>query len=535
MRRKLYRYERLPFFTGYTLYSIFASSLRKVGNNDYYYNLYWSTEALYAILALLALNEVFRRLHRFEYQDYRWFQFLLPLTSTLIVGFAIWAMFYSPLTHIPRVVSAVFWFDLGVHTLEAAIPLLFLLLRPIFSPPKSPYDLGILWGFAISASITIVVDATRSTFGQGYEKLFRYGPPVGYAFATLIWLRAFYRPPDWKPASKETIDSMLAIMTRTQRALRRLLKDLGLRTALLLIKRRQSGTLILTNFRFSEQTRMVSVHRVPMCVNTCRSTTEGHYPTIMFKPVLLRVVLEIFALFALRAVLGKAMKRGRRSVDEVIEPLRKVDEVIVSEVFDQNKERAMGFWKVRIPRSSTEVAARVSDADYLKQLSLDIHATPSEATALKAGLTEKLVFFWHIDLSMRGDQRGRLDLVREIIRRMLHNAQVVREWGSTEAFFMNELRADDTLYDQKQLARVLRLRKCALKVNICSRLLLAKLSMLMLTPFDKTRFLPMPSVAGLRKLAGIDLLDAYGELREAALELGKEYGQEYAGSLAAAM
>jgi hypothetical protein len=35
----------------------------------------------------------------------------------------------------------------------------------------------------------------RFELGRNYEALFRYGPPVGYIIATLIWLHAFvYRP-----------------------------------------------------------------------------------------------------------------------------------------------------------------------------------------------------------------------------------------------------------------------------------------------------------------------------------------------------
>ena len=57
----------------------------------------------------------------------------------------------------------------------------------------------------------------------------------------------------------------------------------------------------------------------------------------------------------------------------------------------------------------------------------------------------------------------------------------------------------------------------------------------MIWRFDRTRFLPIPSVAGFRKIAGIDLVEAYEQLKEAALDLAKEYGKEYASDLAAAL
>jgi hypothetical protein len=547
-QRKLYRPRRFPFFTAYTLYSIVATTLRKVVTNGAksYYALYWSTEVIYGVLALLALNDVFRRLHRLDYKDHRWFRLLLPITGLFIVIAAVWEAFHNPPTHgnVPRIVSAIFWFDLGVHGLEASIPLLFLLLKPFFLPPKSKYDLGVLWGFGVSALVTIVVDAARSSLGQQYEGWFRYAPPVGYALATIIWLRAFYQRPDWKPASEETVDALLAFMLRTENAFKEILKDLGLRRE---IQASRSLSPIKSleniNFLFSEQNKQVAPIPLPLCINNpgVLSNRRGDQGNMLKHSLVLTICTECVSLLGLRALFIWATEQRDRGVDEVIEPLRKVEEIEVRELFDPQSERTVGLWKFKVSRPAEDVVERMSDDRYLEELADRIKATPAEQEAIRSELTKKLVNFWSIDVCTRREQRGRLDLAREYVRRMEHNAGILGQWGNTEAFYLNECNEEDSDFKveapeiERQSEKILRLRKSALKVSTSSRLVLGRMFFLMLIRFDKTRFLPVPSVAALRKIGSTDLVKAYEELKEAALDLAKEYGEEYASSLAAAM
>lgn len=205
IRRKLY--SQLPFFSTYITFAPAATLLRLFLRNEVtlYFWLYWTTEAAYAVLALSALNEVFRRLYELEYKDHRWFKFLIPATTVILLSIALWGAVYHPLLHgrVLFVVRCIFWFDLGVHWLEAGILLLLVVLTVYFALPRSRYDFGILTGFAVSACVTLVTDLARSQLGPRYESWFQYGPPIGYLLAAIIWLYAFWRPPAPPPGKPD--------------------------------------------------------------------------------------------------------------------------------------------------------------------------------------------------------------------------------------------------------------------------------------------------------------------------------------------
>ncbi|HEY6251594.1 MAG TPA: hypothetical protein VI685_16675 [Candidatus Angelobacter sp.] len=235
-RRKLHR--EFMFFFIYVLYSAIVGVLREtvVGQPFLYFWLYWITEAVYGILALLVLREVFHRIFALPYAMYRWFRFLLPITVLLILSISMWEMMYRPLGNgaAGRLVSAIYWFDLGVHALEGTILLLILGLTLVFPVAWRQYELGILTGFGIYACVSMLADLLRFVGGSNYEIFFRYGPPIAYVLATLIWLHAFIRPSQGSPRAQMDLDEMQAVVRRSRELMEKIEKALGLRRQALL-------------------------------------------------------------------------------------------------------------------------------------------------------------------------------------------------------------------------------------------------------------------------------------------------------------
>jgi hypothetical protein len=60
-------------------------------------------------------------------------------------------------------------------------------------PPWGRYRAGVLIGFGIAALATVLADVARSNLGASFESIFRYAPAVAYIYASVMWLRAFYR------------------------------------------------------------------------------------------------------------------------------------------------------------------------------------------------------------------------------------------------------------------------------------------------------------------------------------------------------
>src|SRR5215469_15130786 len=231
LRRKLYR--EFPLFFTYVVYSAVGGALREtaIHHQFLYFWLYWISEALYGILALLVLREAFYRVFALPHAAYRWFRFLLPIIVLLILSLSMWEMAQHPLGTgtAGRMVSAIYWFDFGVHALEGAILLLVLALTLMFPVAWRRYEFGILTGYGISACVTMLADLLRFALGSRYETFFRYGPPIAYVLATLIWLHAFLVPPENPPRAQMGLDEMLGIMRRSREWLEWIKRVFGFR------------------------------------------------------------------------------------------------------------------------------------------------------------------------------------------------------------------------------------------------------------------------------------------------------------------
>src|SRR5713101_5180100 len=84
LKRRLY--ADFPCFFIYLSCSTVMTIIRLAFRSEYVtvYKIFWATEAIYAILALAALNEVFRRVFRAFYLFW-WFRPVFPATVTVLV------------------------------------------------------------------------------------------------------------------------------------------------------------------------------------------------------------------------------------------------------------------------------------------------------------------------------------------------------------------------------------------------------------------------------------------------------------------
>lgn len=201
IKRKLYK--RFPYFFVYVLYSTIAGVLREIPNNQpmMYFVLYWSTEAIYSLLALAAINEAFKRVFFSFYLIYSWFRFVLPGIIVFVLLLATWEKIRFPPPHVPRFVAAIYSADLGIHWIELGILLFFILLVKFYGLGVEPREFGIILGFGTSAIVTMLADLLRSEFGTKFELCYRYAPPLGYLLAVAMWLYVFLRP---EPPKKKT-------------------------------------------------------------------------------------------------------------------------------------------------------------------------------------------------------------------------------------------------------------------------------------------------------------------------------------------
>jgi hypothetical protein len=217
-------HREFPVFFTYILYVLIADVLRTSVSARPVprYWLYWTTEAIYGITEVLVIREVFHRVFPMPHSKHRFIRRLVPATVVVILGLTLWQTIYHPVRHhIPWEVNLIYWFDFGVHALEGLLLILLVILAFVFPISWKQYEFGIVTGFGVAAGITVVAYLMRFVWGMPYELFFRYGPPLGYIAATLIWLHAFLQPRK-TPRTQTPEDDLLAQLRHSRRFARRI-------------------------------------------------------------------------------------------------------------------------------------------------------------------------------------------------------------------------------------------------------------------------------------------------------------------------
>jgi len=122
----------------------------------------------------------------------------------------------------------------------------------------------------------------------------------------------------------------------------------------------------------------------------------------------------------------------------------------------------------------------------------------------------------------RRDHRVTVELLRDYLLIMLGNATFLRHWGKTEWFDMTKHHCQ---YGEETMQRIKDLIHAARLFQKLARRALFVMWIWRLTRFDEWTLFPLPDVASLRKVAGVDILAAYAQLRRAAEALSEEYGE----------
>jgi hypothetical protein len=126
---------------------------------------------------------------------------------------------------------------------------------------------------------------------------------------------------------------------------------------------------------------------------------------------------------------------------------------------------------------------------------------------------------------LRRTRRARLALAREYLDRMQHNATIVYQWAETEWSDMVRHRLQ---YEPYTRQKIIALHRESITFLVAVRLAQTKIWFWSVLHFDKLKMIPLPSVAGQRRLGSLDLLEAYNQVKQAAAALAGIYGDEQA-------
>jgi hypothetical protein len=196
-------FSEFPFFFLYVSFSVAFITLRLSvsGNYQLFFWVSWSTEAIYVLLALLTLHEVFRKVFAAFYEK-RWFWLFFPVVVIAISTLAVIYRFGSPPAQASPVISFIISLGMAVNLVQALLFVLFFILVWFNGIGWREYPFGIVMGFAAIAIVIFTVEWARSVFGTKLNAVWSYSHSVAYILAVILWLNTFLRPPAPEPQWK---------------------------------------------------------------------------------------------------------------------------------------------------------------------------------------------------------------------------------------------------------------------------------------------------------------------------------------------
>jgi hypothetical protein len=219
LRRRIH--NQLPWFVAYTGFSL-AATLGRLAVFKLpgpYYAMYWTTEALYVVLALLALCEVFHLMFR-HYLRIWWFRPAVATAVLLTITLAVLRSMVPPSARDHPTTAIVLALTFATRLVQGMFFLILWLFVRLTGIRWRQNALGICAGFGLYATYVLVTTQLRSEFGTKLNFLVVSGFPVAYIATLLFWLWFFSAKPQPQPEgeavpplSRDDLDHYAAAIT----------------------------------------------------------------------------------------------------------------------------------------------------------------------------------------------------------------------------------------------------------------------------------------------------------------------------------
>jgi hypothetical protein len=193
-----------------------------VNNWKLYSGVYWSSEAISVLVVFLALQESFYLVFR-NFLAMRWFRLLFPGIGILMVIVAIIRAIFHPVAQAGLLASALISLEIAVGFLQVGLFCLFVVLVRFFHMRWRQHAFGVVLGFGVAASGSLVVYLLRSEFGTKFDSMRMITPALAYIAAVVVWLATFLRAEPSQPMQDRpalTPEQMASELRRYTRAVK---------------------------------------------------------------------------------------------------------------------------------------------------------------------------------------------------------------------------------------------------------------------------------------------------------------------------
>jgi hypothetical protein len=188
-------FRTFPWFFAYTAFAVAAGVSRfLVRNHDpIYVRVYWITEAVYPLLGIAVMYEVFRNVFR-NFSRLWWFPPIFPLAVLLSLGLTISRSLSVPTGLQSGVAAWILGAELGVRLLQVAMFALLVTMVLLFGLRWRQQAFGICAGYGLFATVALLTTSKFYEFGTRFKFLWGLVSIITYSIAVLIWLWYFSVP-----------------------------------------------------------------------------------------------------------------------------------------------------------------------------------------------------------------------------------------------------------------------------------------------------------------------------------------------------
>jgi len=192
VRRDVRRH--FPVFFIYTLCTGGIALARLVTIRDYhkYFYVFWLTEAIFLLLGLAALHEVFHWVYEVFYR-LGWFRLIYYGAIAVVLLVTGRNAMVNPPVQAHPTIGLILEIGIAINLLQVAIVALFGALAKPLGIEFRRYPFGIASGFGTSAMGPLIGYLLRSVFGTNLDTFASNASAVAYILALVIWLMAFSR------------------------------------------------------------------------------------------------------------------------------------------------------------------------------------------------------------------------------------------------------------------------------------------------------------------------------------------------------
>jgi hypothetical protein len=219
-------YKVCPCFFAYVAFGVGADMARFVTDShaSAYFATYWTTEAGYCVLGILAMYELLHLVLRNLARRW-WAQLILP--TALIVGIGL-SLAHAHAT--PSQFSGFRYYiivaEIAVRLVQALIFIGLVAAVVVLHLRWRQYPLGIAAGFGGYSLVALLMRLKFYDFGTRFRFLFNLTSFVAYSVAVLIWIRSFSVPqkrdPELPPPTPEELEQYQATLQQYLDWLRRM-------------------------------------------------------------------------------------------------------------------------------------------------------------------------------------------------------------------------------------------------------------------------------------------------------------------------